>query len=78
MNLEVMSQGYVPSYEDEELEKMEDNMASPTLAPVFINKPSKYMVQYSWSMIAGGIWISVHSVTKSASTWDLMAAEGCT
>jgi hypothetical protein len=27
INLEVMSQGYMPGYEDEELEKMEDNMA---------------------------------------------------
>ena len=30
--------------------------ASPTLAPFFISDPSKYIVQYSWSTTAGGIW----------------------
>jgi hypothetical protein len=39
-----MSHGYVPGYEDEALEKMEDDMASHTPALVFINEPSKYMV----------------------------------
>jgi hypothetical protein len=27
INLEVMSQGYMPGYEDKDLEKMEDDMA---------------------------------------------------
>jgi hypothetical protein len=47
---------------------------SPTPAPFFINEPSKCIVQYSWSTAIGGIWTSVHSVTKSASSWDLIAA----
>jgi hypothetical protein len=46
---------------------------SPTLAPLFISNPSKYMVQYSCSTGAGGNWVSVHSAMKSASIWDLMA-----
>jgi hypothetical protein len=31
---------------------------SPTLAPLFINDPSKYIVQYSCSTEAGGVWVS--------------------
>ena len=52
------------------------NKDSPVLTPFFISDPPKYIVQYSWSMAAGGIWISVHSATKLASTWDLMAVRG--
>jgi hypothetical protein len=35
-----------------------------------------YIVKYSSSTGAGGIWISVHSATKSASTYDLMVVQG--
>ena len=48
---------------------------SPTPMPFFISDPLKYIIQYSWSMTAGGIWTSVHSATKLASTWDLMAVQ---
>jgi hypothetical protein len=37
---------------------------SPVLVPFFISDLSKYIVHYSWSTIAGGIWISVHFVMK--------------
>jgi hypothetical protein len=45
---------------------------SPALALLFISDPSKYIIQYSCSTKAGGIWVSVHSTTKLASTYDLM------
>jgi hypothetical protein len=38
-----------------------------------MTEPSKYMVQVSCSIDTGGVWISVYSATKSASTWDLIA-----
>jgi len=41
--------------------------------PFFISDSSKYIIQYSWSTTTGGIWTSVHSLTKSANTWHLMA-----
>jgi hypothetical protein len=41
---------------------------SPSPAPLFISDPSKYIIQYSCSTRAGGVWVSVHSATKSAST----------
>ena len=50
-----------------------DTKTSPTPVPFFISDPSKYIVQYSWSMIADGIWTLVHSTMKSANTRDLMA-----
>jgi hypothetical protein len=46
---------------------------SPALAPLFISNPLKYIIQYSYSTGTGGIWVLVHSTTKFASTWDLMA-----
>jgi hypothetical protein len=49
---------------------------SPTPDPLFISDPSKYIVQYSYSTGASGVWVSIHSVTKSASSWDLMAFRG--
>ena len=49
---------------------------SPKPTPFFISDPSKYIVQYSWLMVVGGIWILVHFVTKTTSTWDLMAVRG--
>jgi hypothetical protein len=45
----------------------------PTLAPSFMTEPWKYLIQVSCSIFAGGVCISVHSATKSASTWDLIA-----
>ena len=45
---------------------------SLALVPFFISDPSKYIIQYSWSTAAGGIWTSVHSAMKSAITQDLM------
>jgi hypothetical protein len=45
----------------------------PAPAPVFINDPSKNMVQSSGWIGAAGSWVSTHSATKSAKTWDLMA-----
>jgi hypothetical protein len=45
-----------------------ETQTSPTPAPFFISDPSKYIVQYSWSTAAGGIWVSGHSATKLAST----------
>ena len=53
-----------------------ETKTSLALAPLFISNLSKYIIQYSWSTTAGGIWISVHSATKSASTWDLMIVRG--
>jgi hypothetical protein len=41
---------------------------SPTLAPLFISDPLKYMVQYSYSIGASDNWVSVHSTMKSANT----------
>jgi hypothetical protein len=38
----------------------------PTPAPSFMIEPSKYIVHVSCSIGVGGVWISVHSVTKSA------------
>ena len=49
---------------------------SPVPAPFFISDPLKYIVQYSWSMTIGGIWILVHSAMKSDRTWDLMVVRG--
>jgi hypothetical protein len=48
----------------------------PAPAPVFINDPSKYMVQSSGSIGVVGSWVSTHSATKSAKTWDFMAFQG--
>jgi hypothetical protein len=45
----------------------------PAPAPVFISDPSKYMVQSFGWIRAFGNWVSTHSATKSAKTWDLMA-----
>jgi hypothetical protein len=41
--------------------------------PCFISDPSKNMVQSSCWIGATGSWVSTHSATKSAKTWDLMA-----
>jgi hypothetical protein len=49
---------------------------SLALAPVFINDPSKYIVQYSYSVGADGVALSVHSATKSIGAWDLIASCG--
>jgi hypothetical protein len=46
----------------------EEMMMSPTLDPLFISDPSKYIVQYSYSTGASGVWVSIHSATKSASS----------
>ena len=48
-----------------------EKKTSPMPAHFFISDPSKYIIQYSWSMTAGGIWTSVHSTTKSALTHQL-------
>jgi hypothetical protein len=48
----------------------------PAPAPVFISDPSKNMVQSSGWIGAVGSWVSTHSATKSAKTWDLMAFRG--
>jgi hypothetical protein len=48
----------------------------PALAYVFINNPSKYMVQSSGWIGAVGSWVSTHSATKSAKTGDFMAFRG--
>jgi ABC-type taurine transport system substrate-binding protein len=48
----------------------------PVPAPVFISDPSKNMVQSSSWIGAAGSWVSTHSATKSAKTWDLMAFRG--
>jgi ABC-type taurine transport system substrate-binding protein len=45
-------------------------------ALVFISDPSKNMVQSSGWIGAIGSWVSTHSATKSAKTWDLMAFRG--
>jgi hypothetical protein len=45
-------------------------------APVFITDPSKYRVQHSAWVYGGGNCVSVHSATKSAKIWDLMALRG--
>jgi hypothetical protein len=49
---------------------------SPAPAPVFINDPSKNMVQSSGWIGTVGSWVSTHSAMKSAKTWDLMAFRG--
>jgi hypothetical protein len=36
--------------------------------PLFISDPSKYIVQYSYSIGASGVWVLVHSAIKSART----------
>jgi hypothetical protein len=48
----------------------------PTPTPSFMTEPLKYIIHLSCSIGADGVWISVHSATKSASTWDLMALRG--
>jgi hypothetical protein len=48
----------------------------PAPAPVFITEPSKYRVQHSAWICGGGNCVSVHSATKSAEIWDLMALRG--
>jgi hypothetical protein len=41
---------------------------SPTLALLFISNLSKYIIQYSCSTGAGGVWVLVHLATKSTRT----------
>jgi hypothetical protein len=48
----------------------------PTPTPSFMTESSNYIVHVSCSIGADGVWISVHSVTKSTSTWDMMALRG--
>jgi hypothetical protein len=48
----------------------------PAPAPVFISDLSKNMVQSSGWIEAVGSWVSTHSATKFAKTWDLMAFRG--
>jgi hypothetical protein len=50
-----------------------DTKSRPAPAPVFITEPSKYRVQHSAWICGGGNYVSVHSATKSAKIWDLMA-----
>ena len=50
-----------------------ETKTSTMLTPFFISDPSKYIVQYSWSMTTSGIWTLVHSAMKSTNTWDLIA-----
>jgi hypothetical protein len=47
-----------------------------TPAPVIITDPWKYRVQHSAWICGGGNYVSVHSATKSAKIWDLMALRG--
>jgi hypothetical protein len=39
-------------------------------------RTSKYIIQFSGLSLGGGIWISVHSNTKSVRICDLMACLG--
>jgi hypothetical protein len=55
-------------------EGRDEEQAAP--APVFINDPSKNMVESSGWIGAAGSWVSTHSATKSAKTWDLIAFRG--
>jgi hypothetical protein len=41
-----------------------------------VQEPSKYIFHCSGFSADGGCWVSVHSKTKSARTWDLMAYRG--
>jgi hypothetical protein len=48
----------------------------PTLVPFFMTELLKYIIHVSCSMGASGVWISIHSATKSTNTCDLMALCG--
>jgi hypothetical protein len=45
-------------------------------APSRFREPSKYIFQCSGFSAGGGCWVSVHSETKLARIWDLMAYRG--
>jgi hypothetical protein len=53
-----------------------ETKSRPAPASVFITEPSKYRVQHSTWICGGGNCVSVHSATKSAKIWDLMALRG--
>jgi hypothetical protein len=53
-----------------------ETKSRPAAAPVFITEPSKYRVQHSAWICGSGNCVSVHSATKSAKIWDLMALRG--
>jgi hypothetical protein len=49
------------------------NDRTPTSAPSRFREPSKYIFQCSGFSVGGGCRVSVHSETKSARIWDLIA-----
>jgi hypothetical protein len=53
-----------------------ETKSRPAPTPVFITEPSKYRVQHSAWICGGSNCVSVHSATKSAKIWDLMALRG--
>ena len=55
---------------------MGDVRTTPAPRPASILEPSKCMIQLEYAPYSLGSLASVHSATKSASTWDLMALRG--
>jgi hypothetical protein len=53
-----------------------ETKSRPAPAPVFTTDPSKYRVQHSAWICGAGNCVSVHSATKSAKIWDLIALRG--
>ena len=53
-----------------------DVKTTPAPSPANILEPSKYITQLEYVSYSLGSSASVHSATKSASTWDLMAGRG--
>jgi hypothetical protein len=48
----------------------------PTLAPLRVNEPLKYMLQCFGITGAGNCCVYVHSTMKSANAWDLIVVCG--
>src|SRR3954467_377689 len=53
-----------------------DVNTTPAPSPANILEPSKYITQLEYVPYSLGSSASVHSTTKSASTWDLMDRRG--
>src|SRR4051812_18623921 len=53
-----------------------DVKMTPAPNPASILEPSNYITQLEYVSYSLGSSASVHSATKSASTWDLMARRG--
>jgi hypothetical protein len=49
---------------------------TPAPAPVHMRELSKYMVQYSWRVGGGGVYVSIHSAMKLDKICDLIAILG--